>query len=87
MRFSRDHHRCTDNETLEILDEVNAIIEMTEGRRQRPNNRNFKDIFDELNNKLNTFAAQAEASWKATYAKVVEEVTKNQPKPANQEIN
>ena len=87
LRFSRQHTRSTDNETLDLLDETLKVIEMTEGRRQRPNNRNFKDIFDELNNKLNTFAAQAEASWKATYAKVVEEVTKNQPKPANQEIN
>lgn len=87
LRFSRQHTRSTDNETLDLLDETLKVIEMTEGRRQRPNNRNFKDIFDELNKKLNTFAAQAEASWKATYAKVVEEVTKNQPKPANQEIN
>ena len=51
---------------------------MTEVRRQRPNNRNFKDIFDELNNKLNSATAQAEAAWKQTYQKTVEEVTKSQ---------
>ena len=78
LRFSRQHTRCTDNETLDLLDETLKVIEMTEGRRQRPNNRNFKDIFDELNNKLNTAAAQAEGAWKQTYQKVVEEVTKNQ---------
>ena len=62
---------------------------MTEGRRQRPNNRGFKDIFDELNNKLNSFAARVEAAWKQTYQKVVEEVTKNQQPqaPVDQEIN
>ena len=78
LRFSRQHTRCTDNETLDLLDETLKVIEMTEGRRQRPNNRSFKDIFDELNNKLNTAAAQAEGAWKQTYQKVVEEVTKNQ---------
>ena len=89
LRFSRQHTRCTDNETLDLLDETLKVIEMTEGRRQRPNNRGFKDIFDELNNKLNTFAAKAEAAWKQTYQKVVEEVTKNQQPqpPVDQEIN
>ena len=90
LRFSRQHTRCTDNETLDLLDETLKVIEMTEGRRQRPNNRNFKDIFDELNNKLNTFAAQAEGAWKMTYQKVVGEVTKGQPQPeqpADNQIN
>ena len=88
LRFSRQHTRSTDNETLDLLDETLTVIEMTEGRRQRPNNRNFKDIFDELNDKLNKFAAQVEAKWKATYQRVVEEVTKNQPKqPEPNEIN
>ena len=88
LRFSRQHTRCTDNETLDLLDETLKVIEMTEGRRQRPNNRNFKDIFDELNNKLNSFAATAEAAWKQTYQKVVEEVTKHQPQPpVDQQIN
>ncbi|MBO7573446.1 MAG: hypothetical protein J6T25_01425 [Bacilli bacterium] len=89
LRFSRQHTRCTDNETLDLLDETLKVIEMTEGRRQRPNNRGFKDIFDELNNKLNSFAAQAEGAWKQTYQKAVEEVTAHQqPQPqADQQIN
>ena len=88
LRFSRQHTRCTDNETLDLLDETLKVIEMTEGRRERPNNRSFKDIFDELNNKLNSFAAKAETAWKQTYQKVVEEVTKNQPQPpVDQQVN
>ena len=88
LRFSRQHTRCTDNETLDLLDETVKVIEMTEGRRERPNNRSFKDIFDELNNKLNSFAAKAETAWKQTYQKVVEEVTKNQPQPpVDQQVN
>ena len=87
LRFSRQHTRSTDNETLDLLDDTLKVIEMTEGRRQLPNNRGFKDIFDELNNKLNSMAANYENAWKQTYQKVVEEVTKNQQKPAEPEAN
>ena len=78
LRFSRQHVRCTDNETLDLLDETLKVIEMTEGRRQRPDNKNFKVIFDELNDKLNKTAAKFESTWKQTYQRVVQEVTKNQ---------
>ena len=78
LRFSRQHTRCTDNETLDILDETLKVIEMTEGRRQRPDNKGFKEIFDDLNNKLNAQAAKLETIWKGQYQRVVEDVTKNQ---------
>ena len=78
LRFSRQHTRSTDNETLDLLDDTIKVIEMTEGRRQRPDNKGFKEIFDDLNNKLNTLAAKFEGVWKQTYTRVVQEVTKNQ---------
>ena len=78
LRFSRQHTRCTDNETLDLLDETLKVIEMTEGRRQRPDNKGFNEIFDDINNKLNTTAAKFEGVWKQTYTRVVAEVTKNQ---------
>ena len=79
LRFSRQHTRCTDNETLDLLDDTLKVIEMTEGRRQRPDNKGFKEIFDDLNNRLNATAAKYENTWKNQYQKVVAEVTKNQP--------
>ena len=79
LRFSRQHTRCTDNETLDLLDDTLKVIEMTEGRRQRPDNKGFKEIFDDLNNRLNAAAAKFENTWKNQYQKVVAEVTKNQP--------
>ena len=78
LRFSRQHTRCTDNETLDLLDDTLKVIEMTEGRRQRPDNKGFKEIFDDLNNRLNAQAAKVETIWKGQYQRVVEEVTKNQ---------
>lgn len=78
LRFSRQHAHCTDNETLDLLDESLKFIEMTEGRRQRPEGKNFKQLFDELNSKLSTYAATLERTWKFTYQQVVEEVTRGQ---------
>ena len=84
LRFSRQHAHCTDNETLDLLDETNRVLEMTEGRRQREDNKGFKEIFDNLNKKLNDTTAKYEAAWKQTYQKVVEEVTAQKPtEPAN----
>ena len=83
LRFSRQHARCTDNETLDLLDDTLKVIEMTEGRRQRPDNKPFKDIFDDLNTRLNNLTAKHEAVWKDIYQKVVAEATKNQT-PASQ---
>ena len=85
LRFSRQHVRCTDNETLDLLDETLKVIEMTEGRRQRPDNKGFNVIFEELNDKLNKTAAKYESVWKQTYQRVVEEVSKSSQKLANAE--
>ena len=32
LNFSRQHAKCTDNETLDLLDEVTKVVEMTAGR-------------------------------------------------------
>ena len=81
LRFSRQHAHCTDNETLDLLDETLRVLEMTEGRRQRPDGKGFKEIFDDLNKKLNEATAKNEGAWKATYQKVIEAVTSSS-KPA-----
>lgn len=69
IRFSRQHARCTDNETLDLLDEVNAVIEMTEGRRDRRDDKSFQDIFKGINEKVQKAVAEIEVLWKASYQK------------------
>ena len=88
LRFSRQHAHCTDNETLDLLDETLRVLEMTEGRRQRPEGKGFREIFDDLNKKLNEAVAKDEAVWKATYQEVVNEVTKaSQPQQPAESAN
>ena len=87
LRFSRSHAHCTDNETLDMLDEVNAIIEMTEGRRDRRDNKSFKELFDGINARINAHVAKYEPLWKKAYEGLFQqmiEIAKNN-KPSEPE--
>ena len=74
MRFSRAHAHNTDNETLDLLDDVNKVIEMTEGRRDRRDNKSFQDIFADINRRLSEHVAKIEPEWKAQYEKLFKEM-------------
>ena len=67
IRFSRAHAHNTDNETLDLLDDVNKVIEMTEGRRDRRDNKSFSDIFNDINRRLNDHVSLLEPQWKTAY--------------------
>ena len=74
MRFSRAHAHNTDNETLDLLDDVNKVIEMTEGRRDRRDNKSFQDIFNDINRRLSDHVAKLEPEWKSTYEALFKEM-------------
>ena len=74
MRFSRAHAHCTDNETLDLLDDVNKVIEMTEGRRDRRDNKSFQDIFNDINRRLSDHVSKLEPVWKEIYEKLFKEM-------------
>lgn len=74
VRFSRAHAHCTDNATLDLLDEVNAVVEMCEGRRDRRENKSFKDIFEDINKRLNEQVAKVEPMWKDAFQKAFQEM-------------
>ena len=77
MRFSRAHAHCTDNETLDLLDDVNKVIEMTEGRRDRRDNKSFQDIFNDINRRLGDMVAKLEPQWKNCYENVFKQVVES----------
>ena len=84
IRFSRAHIHVTDNETLDLLDEVNAVIEMTEGRRDRRGGKSFKDIFDDINKRLNEAVAKVEPLWKEAFQKALGEMMQLSRKQASE---
>lgn len=80
MRAVRGQNRCTDNETLDILDDAVKVLEMTEGRRDRINNKSFKEIFDDINKRLAESVGKIENEWKLCF----QNVTKEFVQPATQ---
>ena len=58
----------------DMLDEVNAIIEMTEGRRDRRDNKSFKDLFDGINKRINDQVAKYEPQWKKAYDELFQQM-------------
>lgn len=68
LREVRAHNRFTDNETLDIIDDTVKVLEMTEGRRDRVNNKSFKEIFDDINRRLTETVAKVEVEWKTCFS-------------------
>ena len=73
IRFVIQHHHCMENEIMDVMDLTNAVIEMTEGRRERRDNKSFKEIFDDLNAKLNALVVKYEPLWRNSFQKALNE--------------
>ena len=73
IRFVIQHHHCMENEIMDVMDLTNAVIEMTEGRRERRDNKSFKDLFEDLNAKLNALVVKYEPLWRECFQKAVNE--------------
>ena len=78
IRFSRQHAHCTDNETLDLLDRTIAVLEMTEGRRDRRDNKSFKELFDVVNKEALDAVRVNEGAWKVQLDKVIQDVIASQ---------
>ena len=78
--FIGQHIHVTDNETLDLLDDTLKVVEMTEGRRDRPGQKGFKEIFDDINRRLSEYVNIIEPQWKAAYDMGVKEMIEDQKK-------
>lgn len=82
LRFIRNHTHCTDNPTLDLLDQTLQLIEMTEGRRDRRDNKSFKDLFEETTKALNDYVATLEVKWNEVFQKNLQEFLEDLKKSA-----
>jgi hypothetical protein len=82
MRDVRAHNKFTDNESLDMLDDTIKVLEMTEGRRDRINNKSFKDIFDDINRRLTESVAKIEGEWKNCFQNITKDFAADANKAA-----
>ena len=67
FRFSRDCASARNSEYYEMIDPLFALIEMTGGRRDLPEGKNFGEIFIEVKKITREKTAKWEAAWNEVY--------------------
>lgn len=78
IRFSRAHAHNTDNLTLDVLDHLNAVIEMCEGRRERRDNKDFNTLFNEISKSINETLHASELLWKEAFDIALKDILQHQ---------
>ena len=74
LRSIREHARFTDNESLDALDLCLQVVEMSEGRRDRRNKKNFPDLFKEALDNLNKVFTANGPKWQERFNKALQEM-------------
>ena len=84
LREIRAHNHCTDNDTLDALDKCLQVVEMSEGRRDRRDNKNFPDLFKEALDQVNALVVLNGPKWQEAFNKALKEMLadiRNNSKP------
>ena len=74
LRFVRQHNHCIDNETLDALDKCLQVVEMSEGRRERRDNKNFPDLFKEALDEVNALVQKNGPKWQELFNRALQEM-------------
>lgn len=74
LRDIREHARFTDNESLDALDKCLQVVEMSEGRRDRRDNKNFPDLFKEALDGVNKVFVANGPKWQEKFNKALQEM-------------
>lgn len=67
MNMSRQHSPIRSSDYYELIDPEFALIEMTSGRRDLPEGKNFGDVFTDVKKLAREKVAKWEDAWKPTY--------------------
>lgn len=91
FHFVRNSAACTSKEYYEFIDPLFALIEMTGGRRDLPEGKNFGELFTEVKKLIRERVVKWETAWKPAYDEFMkhfqDEVTKLQAsQPAKDDI-
>ena len=78
IRFNRQHCHVTDNYELDLLEKGVEYIEMTEGRRARRDDKNFKDLYEEVMNETIKCVREYEPQWKECFDRVLKDAVESQ---------
>lgn len=85
LRNIRAHNHTTDNKVLDTLDGCLQVVEMSEGRRDRREDKPFNELFKEALDKTNALLTELSPVWQERFNKALQEmladIRKNQEAP------
>ena len=74
LRDIRLHNHFTDNDSLDALDKCLQVVEMSEGRRDRRDNKNFPELFKEALDQVNALLVLNGPKWQEAFNKALKEM-------------
>ena len=83
LRNIRSHNRCTENRVLDTLDEALKVVEMTEGKRDRIDNKSFPDLFAWAIGDVKNLFSELQPKWQELFNKALQEMLVDIRKSAN----
>ena len=74
LRNIRSHNHCTDNRTLDTLDLCLQVVEMSEGKRDRRDDKSFPDLFKDALEKTDALLKEFAPKWQELFNKALQEM-------------
>ena len=74
LKNIRSHNHCTDNKTLDILDDCLKVAEMCEGKRDRIDNKPFPDLFKWALEKTDAYLKELSPKWQQLFNAALQEM-------------
>ena len=74
LRKIRSSNHTTDNKVLDTLDDCLKVVEMTEGKRDRIDNKPFNELFKEALDKTNTLLGELAPQWQKLFNAALQEM-------------
>ena len=87
LRNIRSHNHCTDNLTLDTLDNCLKVVEMSEGKRDRIDNKPFPELFKDALEKTDALLKELAPKWQDLFNKALQEMLSDIRKSSNNKIN
>ena len=87
LRSIRSHNHCTDNKTLDTLDDCLKVVEMSEGKRDRIDDKPFPELFKSALEKTDALLKELAPKWQDLFNKALQEMLADIRNSSNNKIN
>ena len=74
LRNIRSHNRTTDNKVLDTLDDCLKVVEMSEGKRDRIDNKPFPELFNWAIDGVRKLFTELQPQWQQLFNKALQEM-------------